>query len=247
MILDRRPILLVCGLALFAGAPVLAGEYSLVSGQGEDVCEAYRQNFEPRKDAEPMVCERRYDPTISGFSPAQWQPLDTATHLDLYRKILLYAAETDSSPQGLKPKKRDMEALTTKDLLNARANSLRLQMYVARLNLRGDGHLWNVLAIKEHRCGSPRRPEPLTSLFLVNDSATELDYSTMKESSWWGWSNNSTLELFRGVPYIESYVPDDNWAHAFNGKGRLQVRRGNGEPVCEIEFTPKPLLSGVEK
>src|ERR1700761_4421018 len=65
---------------------VVAGEYALTDGQGIAVCEAYRKNFEPRHDVEPMACERHYSPAIPGFSAVPWHRLDLTKHFQLYRE-----------------------------------------------------------------------------------------------------------------------------------------------------------------
>ena len=62
-----------------------AGTYELVTGDHENVCEAYRRNFEPRHESEPMACERRFDPKIPGFSRANWTKLNLNDHFDLNR------------------------------------------------------------------------------------------------------------------------------------------------------------------
>ena len=70
---------------LHAGAAV-AGTYQLTLGQGREVCEAYRKNLTPHREAAPMACERHYDPALPGFSAPRWQPLDWRTHLELLSK-----------------------------------------------------------------------------------------------------------------------------------------------------------------
>ena len=63
-----------------------AGEYKLATGQGKPICNAYRENLEPRHDDEPMACECRYDAPIRGFSSPDWRKLDVASNIELLRK-----------------------------------------------------------------------------------------------------------------------------------------------------------------
>src|SRR4051812_46799777 len=77
----------------------VAGSYELTQG-GEDVCNAYRRNLEPRHDQKPMACERQYDPAIGGFASIPWKSLDVEQDLDLYRQARIYLATHNFSAQG---------------------------------------------------------------------------------------------------------------------------------------------------
>jgi hypothetical protein len=97
--LGRYRALVATSVFLFSGS-AWAGTYQLIAGSGKEVCEAYRRNFEPRKNPEPMACERRYDPNIRGFTAPKWTELDLQKHFDLFRKARIYIMENDNSPVG---------------------------------------------------------------------------------------------------------------------------------------------------
>jgi len=90
---------LLSALALLNGTVALAGEYRLIEGMGLPVCEAYRRNFEPRHDSEPMACQRSYDPSIAGFASVPWKKLDLNEHFNLYQEAERYLATDVVSAQ----------------------------------------------------------------------------------------------------------------------------------------------------
>lgn len=251
-----------CGLGLLVSAPVLAGQYGLVKGAGVEVCEAYRRNFEPRHDAEPMACERHYDPAIKGFASPEWQKLDVMKYIGLYKKAAIYINEYEV----LKPlSKEDLEWSLQGTEARVKDPRNSTEFYLTRLDLNGDGKLANVLAIRENACGpEPTGKVPRTRLYVLNETLTDIDYP--HQDSWGGWDINATIELYQGKPYIEAYQPDDNWGHLLTGSGKLRVFRelspqdlahnikpdyGNGvngapyrlKTVCEIHYTPSPNIT----
>jgi hypothetical protein len=40
-----------------------------------------------------------------------------------------------------------------------------------------------------------------------------------------GWFEHASIELYKGIPYIEAYVPDDDWRSLLTGNGTLRVFR----------------------
>lgn len=227
--------------------PAIAGHYELVKGAGTRVCEAYKKNFEPRKDAEPMACERHYDPMIKGFASPHWRKLDPIVRFDLYKKATTYLWQDSLSPEDLK---------FATEHLTGRVENAHVGLFVSRLDLDGDGKYTNVLAVRELRCGPEPRPDmKITRLYALNDEMTDID--VRHQMSWDDWYNNATVNIYKGHVYFEHYEPEDNWGHLFSGVGTLSVleelpesasaasnQEIASEPelrlsaVCEIKFIP---------
>ncbi len=133
----------------------ICGGVRTLRGDGLAVCEAYRQNFEPRHDAEPMDCERQYDPKIAGFSEVPWRRLDLKEHFDLYREAEINLATNVDGAQGTVMSEQD--ALPMSKALESKAEHLNVELYVARLPLFGTAHPVNVLSVRELAVGPVQR------------------------------------------------------------------------------------------
>ena len=211
----------------------LAGHYKLIKGSGEEVCEAYRKNFESHHDAEPMACERNYDPKIKGFSSPQWKKLDFKKSFDLYIKTLIYRNSLPRS-QGTSLSDEDMREYI-KQLSAESPENLKKELYLAQLDMEGNGKLVNILAVRSYGCGPDSKTSAvnskMTSLYVINKTLTDMDYSLQKNIDGWGFY--ATIELYKGMPYVEHYEPDDNWGHLLTGSGRLYVMKV--EPLRRTE------------
>ncbi len=221
------------------GNRALGGEYTLTEGQGLPICEAYRQNFEPRHDAEPMACERHYNPAIHGFSAIPWQRLDLTKHFQLYREAEINLATNTDDGQGMTLSAQ--EAAEIAKALESKAMSLRVELYVARLPLFGTAHPVNVLGVREVGCGPMPKPDvKISRLFVLNEEMTHIDPE--KQKHFQGWGNNATLTLYKDGLYLEAYRPDDNWGTMFTGNGILSVYQHGAsdfERVCRVSFKSK--------
>lgn len=71
-------------------APVLAGEYDLIKGQGVEVCEAYKKNLESFNEPKPMQCDRKINPEFTDFGEPLWEKVDLEQHRELFRRVLRY-------------------------------------------------------------------------------------------------------------------------------------------------------------
>jgi hypothetical protein len=227
---------------LFAVPPVWAGRYTLVTGEGVDVCEAYRRNFELFDDSKPMACERQYDPKIKEFSSPPWRKLDLKKHFELYKKAEIYL-------------QKGWKGATKEDILDGielRAEHQKIELYIAHVDIDGDGNLVNVLAVCDFLCGpNPKMTEEFrkTRLYLLNKKLTDFDYP--RQRSWGSLYNNATLKIYSGKPYVESYVPNDGWGNLFTKSGKFFVfrevslnqmkldgGRSRVKTVCEFDYVP---------
>jgi hypothetical protein len=162
--------LLFALLSVFGPKASMAGEYKLIEGEGKPVCEAYRNNLEPRSDSRPMACDRQYDPSIQGFSSPEWRELDLSTHFELYRNAWIYMQEHNDSPQGMKLSNDQVRRFAS-SRLQRRANSKNVHLYAAQPDLVHDGKLRKVLAVREDGCGPDQIPGThITRLFVLDPS-----------------------------------------------------------------------------
>jgi hypothetical protein len=230
---------------------VRAAYYKLIKGNNVDVCEAYKLNLNSFDNSIPMACERKYDPSIKGFSSVKWQKLDRKKYFNLYKKAEIYieggwkGASNDEVLQGIE----------------GRAKYQEIELNISRLDLDNSGKLTNVLAVKDFNCGpNPSRTAAFrkTRIYILNDGLTDIDYK--RQAHWENSYNNTTIELYKGYPYIEHYEPDDNWGHLFTGDGRLFVMKeqskeaagkefpngkviGGLKPICELQYIERTLKS----
>jgi len=236
---------LIYTLGMGVSKPAYAGSYKLtrcgdVNGKNVDraLCDAYRKNFETRNDAVPMACERQYDPAIAGFSAPNWQRLDLEKYMELFTNVTRYLdRDANESKQFLAKR------------VKLRAENGHTALYVARLDLDGDGKMANVLAVREESdCTPTDKPgTSLTRLYVLNDALSDIDYP--RQRSWFDVFNNSTIELFNGKPYIEHYEADSGWGQLLTGTGCLTVFREEHKltwdksrlwQVLQIQYTPSP-------
>jgi hypothetical protein len=214
-----------------------AGEYTLTEGDGNPVCEAYRRNLEPRHNSEPMACERQYDPAITGFSSPHWKKLDLQKNLQLYREAVIALGTHVYEAQGMALSEEDARAAT--EQVSARIAHLQVELYAAEMPLFGKKEV-HVLNVRELGCGIDPLPNvKISRLFLLDGKLMHIDKGLQEKLD--GWSNNATVELFNGEPYIETYRSDDNWSTLLTGSGALSVWKPNSdgfELQCRIAYTP---------
>lgn len=225
--------------------PAVAGDYTLIQGEGVPVCEAYRRNLEPRHEARPMACERRYDPSISGFMSPPWKELSLREHFDLYRKAWVYLQEHNTSPQGSKLSDQEIQA-ASRDL-SGTAQAAGVRLFEAQVALTDDDRRYNVLAVREQQCGPHQSADQATTrLFVLNDAGTRIATDVPKI---WNSYHNATIELYKQKAYLESYESDDDWGTLLTGSGVLHVRRlthSGVVSVCAIKWTPASSLERTE-
>jgi hypothetical protein len=169
-----------------------------------------------------MACERRYDPAVPGFTSPHWTELDLKKHFDLYRKTQIYLLRNDNSPEGMKLSDEDITKVA--ENLAPRAEAWHVQLYLARLDLAGDGRLLNILMVTRRGCGPDAFPIDKTTtsdLFFLNDSLTDIDYERQDNMN--GSLEHATIEIYKGKPYFEKYTADDGWRNLLTGNGMLSV------------------------
>jgi hypothetical protein len=224
-------------LAALNPATAVAGEYRLVEGQGQDVCEAYRKNLEPRNDPMPMACERDYNPTIAGFSSPQWHKLDIKKHRRLFLRAWIYLQKHNTASQGTKLSDAEIER-DARDYLEAVLKSGGVELLTASLDLTGNGKMRKVLALRLQGCGPDQAPTHTTEPFVLDESGSDIARNVPED---WNLYYNATVELFNGRPYLESYRADDDWGMLLKGTGTLNVlqyTQAGLAQTCSIRWTP---------
>jgi len=66
-----------------------AGEYEIVDGKGQELCEVCRQNLVQM--TEHPACERTYSSTL-GLSAPDWKAFDVSEHLGAMKQVMKYLA-----------------------------------------------------------------------------------------------------------------------------------------------------------
>lgn len=90
-VLDLPYVYLCVGVllgVLFVGV-ARAGEYEIVHGKGQELCEVCRQNLEQM--TEHPACERTYNSAL-GLSAPEWKPFDVSEHLGAMKQVMKYLA-----------------------------------------------------------------------------------------------------------------------------------------------------------
>ncbi len=84
------PYIFICaGATLWAVLVGIAaaGEYEIVHGQGQELCEVCQQNLQ--RMTEHPACERTYD-TGLGLAAPEWKPFDVVQHLDTMKQVVKF-------------------------------------------------------------------------------------------------------------------------------------------------------------
>ena len=118
----------------------------------------------------------------------------------------------------------DADIIKGTENLKSSAKTWHAQLYLARLDLAGDGRLLNVLMVQRGGCGPDAKPTDaatISDLFFLNDSLTDIDY--VRQDNMNGWFEHATIETYKGRAYIEVYVPDGGWLQLLTGNGVLHV------------------------
>lgn len=218
----------------------MAGEYALTEGDGLAVCEAYRRNFEPRHDLEPIACERQCNPTIPGFSAVPWRRLDLGEHFDLYREAQINLATNVDGGRGIAMSQQDALAMTK--ALEPKTQYLHVELYVARLPLLGAAHPVNVLSIRELPCGAiPKTDVKISRLFVLNSMLTHIDPREQKRLQRWG--NDAAAAMYDGTPYLENMIKEDSSASARSHSTLHRWRSEITFPIAVIHDRQKGVRS----
>jgi hypothetical protein len=120
--------------------------------------------------------------------------------------------------------------LSEKDIMQATENlqpeaeTWHVELYLARLDLAGNGRLLNILKVTRHGCGPDAFPDDKTrtsDLFFLKDSLMDIDSERQDNMS--DSLVHATIEIYKGKPYFELYTADHDWGSLLTGNGILSV------------------------
>ena len=122
-----------------------AGEYEIVLGQGQELCEVCRQNLEQME--EHPACERTYSSAL-GLNASEWKPFDVSKHLGAMKQVMKYLAT------GNEFAKDDYVMGEEQYEARLRASvSMGVEwVYHAQIDIDNDGRLDQVLRIPSKEC-----------------------------------------------------------------------------------------------
>lgn len=189
------------------------------------VCRDFLENLK-RLGSPPMVCDRKFHPSMTQFTWPKWTPVDVIKHRDLVEQIWQneYGWAHD-------------ENLRT--AFEARARSGEIALAVTQIPI--DGKPTTVLRFMSGDKASPCEPShwdstyPLRQYFVVDPKLQRLDFGATHKSVLNGYSSYSKemhpdLFLHKEKPYIAF------WDMQGVGKGVIEIF-GDRRNFCHINFT----------
>ena len=217
--MNRRPLILV--LALQTGSAT-AGSYSFSDlPENEDapriaICQDFIENLK-RLGNPPMVCDRKFHPSMKQFTWPQWQPIDVFKHRGLVEQIWQQRydpPEDENYPRAhanpnLAWNRRAHAERKASFAEKARRGDIKLA--VTKISI--DGIQTTALRLYEGDKGYPCKPDdwqsgyPIRQFFIVDRSLQRVDFSATNESAlrgYYSYSNEERPDLFfyKSKPYI---------------------------------------------
>jgi uncharacterized protein len=217
---------------------VPAGNYSFTASQGGIavpdmvICQDFIENLK-RLGNPPMVCDRKFHPSITQFTWPQWKPIDAIKHRDLVEQI--WQNEIGWAHD---------ENLRTS--FEARARSGEITLAVTQIPI--DGKPTTILRFINGDKGSPCKPEdwdstyPLRQYFAVDSKLKKLDFGVTYKSvlnGYFDYSKEMRPDLFlhKGKPYTAF------WDMKGMGSGTIEIY-GDHRNFCHINFTNNTTATG---
>lgn len=138
-------ILFFLGVVGALAEPVAAGEYQLILGQGEEVCEACLKNLQ-QQPAEEAICDRQYAADL-GLRAPEWEPLDLREHTELYKRAsnLIDRGSEGRRDPDLGDPKQLAEFLRVMEMTRA-------SMSTASVDIDNDGRLDQLVRYQSGNC-----------------------------------------------------------------------------------------------
>ncbi|MDH5641651.1 MAG: hypothetical protein OEY28_10180 [Nitrospira sp.] len=232
-----------------------AGDYEIIMGKGEELCEACLRNL-LRQTAEEAVCDRRYAPEL-GFGQPDWNVLDLEKQVELYKRVAnLVIQGKEEGKEGVPqpnlriPKEHDEFIRVTRQT--------RTTLSAANIDIDNDGQLDRVLKYQSGNCeknfhgyypglyksalvvvvGDQRaidypKSDPLTQAPLLED--TKAKY---KDKWRIGVSHFRMYQVFtyRGLVYFDLW--DGSGGPDTNTLSIYEAKQGQARKVCQISLFP---------
>lgn len=226
--------------AFFHATSATAGSYSFsdIPENAEApkiaVCRDFMENLQ-RLGNPPMVCDRRFDKTLTQFSWPQWKSIDPVQHRDLVEQIWRqWYGEKNRQSSGYQ--KAYVGRLASFEE-STRKGDITLAVTQVLIN----GVLREVIRFGEDEHSRPCKPNGWSSTFvrqhyIVDHELKNIDFVATAESAlngYYSYVNDMRPDLFlyNGKPYVAA------WYENGINRGHIEVF-GNYENYCFINYTP---------
>ena len=241
--------LLILVLALQTGGAT-AGSYSFSDmPENEDapriaICQDFMENLK-RLGNLPMVCDRKFHPSMKQFTWPQWKPIDVFKHRGLVEQIWQqryeWAYHEDSLLAHANPplaQSSRQEHTKRKASFAEKAHRGDIHLEVTQISIEGVSR--TVLQLREWGKEYPCKPDnwqssyPIRQFFIVDRSLQRVDFAATDESVLRGYYSNSNekrpdLFFYNSKPYISF------WDGNGRGRGTIAVF-GDYDNYCYIDF-----------
>jgi hypothetical protein len=242
-------ILFLLGVVGALAGPVAAGEYQLILGQGEEVCEACLKNLQ-QQPAEEAVCDRQYAADL-GLRAPEWKPLDLQEHTELYTRV---AKLVTRGRETAKDKDFDDPA-SFKKFLETTMKINRASMEMVHVDIDNDGTREWMLRYRGGNCRREFHGFGSTydsALLVMAEDRRTIDYG--KTDSLIQHESRGPRYLI-GIPMFQLYkifthketVYFDKWDGGGGSKlpradantlSVYRVNKGQTSKVCQIRLYP---------
>lgn len=236
----KKFLLLLLVVFLTAVSPLAhAGDYQLILGEQEDVCEACKRNLE-RMAVHP-ACERDYSGQL-GLGAPEWKPFDVGSHIGAMERALRYLATGDEFSEDRYTSDEDqywdpVRRIGTKeepwaywaqvDINNDGKTEPVLKLHSALCNLRNDGSFGRaysapIVVLNENLSGIDRA---LTDLVVQNPH---------KDGSGPGETNYQLYGVFsfKGKTYFDRW--NDTESGDENERFTLSIYESKGDKTRKL-------------
>jgi hypothetical protein len=222
MIRVKKPIAL---FAMLLPCYVLAAQFDVVLGDGEQVCSTYKSNlesFDENKIA-PLICERPLNSALPELSRPALRNLHISDHRSLYRDVLSYL---NTAPDEML-------------LSNASRFKDRLKEFSEPIDIANNGVRRRVVIFRDGRCRIPDGTSRAyqTAILVIRDEGDAVDRAVTARLNKMLSRRHSTMQLFtyQGNVYV------DFWASAevYSDRDILYVYKMSGNDVrkvCELKY-----------
>ena len=250
--LNGLNVLLVASF-LTLSSPVMAGGFSILKGDGVEVCTAYKKYLDSAGAPEdfaankrgPLICAREIPRELAEFSQPKWKEQKLSENKDVIRQILNYS-ETPKDYSATVPIHLWTDS-RVKDRLESSGQFIRL--WLANVDIDNNGVMESVYKYRRWSCRNKwdERRRHFTALFVF-DAQGRLDrektHPLMQNEGKWFAKNYGSLEGKMELVYSK-YAPgqmSEVTFDVFSFGGKAYFDRwfdGDFNPKTEQELSPR--------
>jgi len=249
----RTGLSLVLGLlCLLMSSLAAAGDYEIIVGKGEALCEACLENLR-RQPVVEAICDRQYAKDL-GLNQVEWMTLDLVKHMDLLKRMSNLIGGGNESYQGMFEDPRKLQEYAEGGGIRKKLPTIVLRM--AEVDIDQDGTRDQLLKYEEGQCRlifSGFQYFYESALVVLKADRSTVDY--MKTDSLVQHQDKGTKYQV-GIPTYQLYdafqyrgqVYFDKWDGGGGSKqprpdrntlSVYQVRKEQAKKVCQIRLFPR--------